>query len=191
MISGGAWTLIETEDLRGKVPNTTAGGGAGGTGVTDFTGLLDTPSSYVGEALKIHRVNAAEDAVEFVDPLFQDLTDKDTVYQASNTYVATGAAVFDMSKNIIDIALTGNVTGVTFSNEPAAAARGSWLLNVVQDVTGGWTIDWSGSGVFVADGEVSADMQPNATASTLTQYWMYWTGFEWIMRIVKVATTAL
>jgi len=35
-------------------------------GASAFTGLSDTPSSYVDEALKVARVNAAETALEFV-----------------------------------------------------------------------------------------------------------------------------
>ena len=62
---GTNWTLYDTEDLRGKVPNITAGGGAGGTGVTDFTALLDTPSSYTGQSGKVIKVNSGETAVEF------------------------------------------------------------------------------------------------------------------------------
>jgi len=61
------WVLYNTEDLRGKLPNTSAGGGAGGTGVTTFLALTDTPASYIGEALRILQVNAGETALEFVD----------------------------------------------------------------------------------------------------------------------------
>ena len=67
----------------------------------------------------------------------------------------------------------------------------SALLNVYQDVTGGYTMDWSGSGVYGADGETSADFQPLATALGHTQYWLNWNGSEWIIRIVKVSITAL
>jgi hypothetical protein len=65
VLNSGAWSLYDTEDLRGKIPNTTAGGGAGGTGVVDFTGLNDTPSSYTGQAGKCARVNSGETALEF------------------------------------------------------------------------------------------------------------------------------
>jgi len=37
----------------------------GGIGATNFTGLLDTPSVYTDDALKIVRVNADEDGLEF------------------------------------------------------------------------------------------------------------------------------
>jgi hypothetical protein len=63
--NGGIWSLYDTEDLRGKIPNTTAGGGGGGAGVTTFTGLTDTPSSYTSQAFKLPKVNSAETALEF------------------------------------------------------------------------------------------------------------------------------
>lgn len=77
---GGTWTLIENKDLRGFSPNTAAGGsGGGGTGVSSFTALTDTPSSYASQAGKTVRVNTGETALEFVQSLtptqITDLTD--------------------------------------------------------------------------------------------------------------------
>lgn len=60
------WVLFDTEDLRGFIPNVSAGGGVGGVGVTEWTGLTDTPSSYIGQAFKKPRVNAGETAIEFI-----------------------------------------------------------------------------------------------------------------------------
>jgi len=72
--NGTTWTLYDTEDLRGKIPNSTAGGGAGGTGVTDFTGLTDTPTSYSGAGGYLVQVNDAENATEFTtDPTVNTL----------------------------------------------------------------------------------------------------------------------
>ncbi len=69
------WTLINYIDLRGKQPNTTAGSSTGSSSITTYLGLVDTPLSYVGEALKIGQVNAGETALEFTDsPTFDDLT---------------------------------------------------------------------------------------------------------------------
>jgi hypothetical protein len=60
------WVLYDTEDLRGRIPNSTAGGGGGGgAGVTEFTALNDTPSSYTGQALSLLQVNAGETALEY------------------------------------------------------------------------------------------------------------------------------
>ena len=64
--TGQIWTLFDTEDLRGKIPNTTAGGGAGGTGVTTWTGLSDTPNTYVAQ--QIPRTNVGGTALDFTSP---------------------------------------------------------------------------------------------------------------------------
>lgn len=72
--AGNVWTLHETQDLRGFIPNVTAGGGAGGGGVSTILGLTDTPSSYTGNALKILQVASGETAMEFTStPTFDDV----------------------------------------------------------------------------------------------------------------------
>ena len=65
--NGGTWDLVDTEDLRGKIPNLSAGGAAGGMGVTEFVTLTDTPSTYVDQGGKVLAVTAAENGVEFID----------------------------------------------------------------------------------------------------------------------------
>ncbi len=55
------------QDLRGFVPNNTAGSGAGNSGVTEFTQLDDVPASYIGQAHNLLQVNTGESALEFVD----------------------------------------------------------------------------------------------------------------------------
>jgi len=64
--SGGILSVYDVEDLRGYVPNSSAGGGAGGTGVTTFLGLDDTPAAYTGFAGSEVRVNSTETALEVV-----------------------------------------------------------------------------------------------------------------------------
>jgi len=78
---GITWSIYDTEDLRGKIPNSTAGGGAGGTGVTDFTGLNDTPSTYAGNAGNLLKVNSAESALEFTA---NNSTEWDSAYSTVN-----------------------------------------------------------------------------------------------------------
>lgn len=66
--SGTAFTYnsgVGYLDLRGFVPNTTVGGGSGGSGITEFLGLNDTPSSYTSNFGKPALVNEAEDALVF------------------------------------------------------------------------------------------------------------------------------
>jgi len=64
--SSGIWTLNQVQDLRGYVPNNTAGGGAQGAGggVTTYLQLTDTPSTYASSANKLQGVNSGETALE-------------------------------------------------------------------------------------------------------------------------------
>lgn len=67
------WTIEATEDLRGRYPNVSAGGGStGGGGATTFLGLTDTPSGYTGEAGSLSFVNAGETALDFDNNLTWD-----------------------------------------------------------------------------------------------------------------------
>jgi hypothetical protein len=80
-----------------------AEGGGGGGGASDFTDLGDVPSSYSGEALKLVRVNAAEDALEFTAPVsgISGLTDNRMVKaDGTDTVQNTGFTIDD--NNIID-----------------------------------------------------------------------------------------
>lgn len=63
---GITWSLFDTEDLRGKIPNTTAGGGAGGGGATSLNALSDYPLAHVTQ--QIPRVNVAGSAQDFTSP---------------------------------------------------------------------------------------------------------------------------
>jgi len=60
--------LVGYQDLRGFIPNTTAGSGAGSSGITTFTGLLDTPSAYTSSTNRLLQENDGGTALEFLDP---------------------------------------------------------------------------------------------------------------------------
>jgi len=62
--NGNDWTIYSTESLRGTRPNTQAGGGAGGTGVTSYLGLEDTDTTYLTHAGKLPVVNPGETGLE-------------------------------------------------------------------------------------------------------------------------------
>ena len=64
--NGTDWTLYDTQDLRGFQPSNAAGGSSGGGGVSEFTALTDTPSSYIDQAGKVPTVNDGETALEFI-----------------------------------------------------------------------------------------------------------------------------
>lgn len=66
--AGTGWTLEDTEDLTGRFPNVSAWGGAGGSGITAWLWLSDTPSSYSGQKGFIPQVNDTEVGLEFYNP---------------------------------------------------------------------------------------------------------------------------
>ena len=99
------WVLIDSEDLRGKIPNTTAGGGGGGAGVTEWTALTDTPSSYIGEVSKFPRVNVGETGLEFgeltntdISTVINAATSKTTPIDADTIPIIDSAAVNVLKK---------------------------------------------------------------------------------------------
>jgi len=72
---GVAWSLYSTEDLRGKIPNVSAGGGGGGGGgVTTYLGLTDTPNAFTSQSLLRPRVNSGENSIEFAAVTHTELT---------------------------------------------------------------------------------------------------------------------
>jgi hypothetical protein len=92
--------LVGYQDLRGFIPNSTAGSGAGSSGITTFTGLTDTPSTYVGQAGKVATVNSGETALEFTD----------TASGITNGYLYGGTSIYVASEEIQPL-MTNNTTG--------------------------------------------------------------------------------
>jgi len=85
---GNEWIYdpaTDYQDLRGFVPNSTAGGGAGGGGITEYLSLNDTPASRVGEAGKVPVVNSGETADEYGYP--------STISSGANSVVVGGSGV--------------------------------------------------------------------------------------------------
>ena len=73
--SGGTSTLtvVANEELLGKVPNTSAGGGSiGGAGATTYLALTDTDPTFVAHGGKVVQVNGAENALEFTNSITVD-----------------------------------------------------------------------------------------------------------------------
>lgn len=54
-------------DLRGFVPNNTAGSGGGASGITTFSALTDVPNSYLGFGGQAAVVNSGETGLEFAE----------------------------------------------------------------------------------------------------------------------------
>lgn len=95
-IYGGASTGYQ--DLRGFIPNSTAGSGAGSSGITTFLGLTDTPISHV--AGQILQGKAGATAVEYTDsPTLAELN-VDNINLNGNTISATGDLILDPTGDV-------------------------------------------------------------------------------------------
>jgi hypothetical protein len=93
--------------------------GGGGTGSSSFIGLTDVPATYAGTALYVVRVNAAADALEFVDPGSLGLLDE-TAHDLLDHTGLTGVGSGDMI-----LASVQSVTGEKTFDTTKAAIKGS------------------------------------------------------------------
>lgn len=110
-------------------------GGSGGSGATVFTGLVDAPSSYTGQAAKMVAVNAAETGVVFVDaPTTVGINVKTGDY----TLVAADAG---------KLVVIDNASAVTVTVPPTTFPVGTRIL-LAQYGAGSVTVA-AGSGVTV------------------------------------------
>ena len=148
--NGTDWSLFDTEDITGKSPDSISGGGAGGTGVTEWPQLTDTPSSYVGQKGKIPRVNQAETALEFAD---QSIT-----LVNSATYVLLTT---DQLLHVI-YTLTGPVTDIEIPTAQIVDGReftikdagfNASVNNITVNTEGTELIEGQGNLVFTLDGD--------------------------------------
>lgn len=89
--------------------------GATGGGSGSFLSSTDTPSSYTGEALKLVRVNGAEDAVEFIDPT--SIIPSASYVDPEWTIVSGNANLTAGSHSIINASSLGGT--LTFPASPA------------------------------------------------------------------------
>ncbi len=127
--NGTDWELYDTEDLRGQVPNTSAGGGGGGGGGghTTFSAHTDTPSSYSSQGGKIVAVAGAENALEFVD----------NVMFTDGAQSVTGAKTFDDGtfklRNVADT-FNGLFTNTNTADRTYTFQDGSGTLAFTSDI---------------------------------------------------------
>lgn len=95
-------------------------------GVVDFSSLIDTPSTYIGQAGKILSVNNSEDSLEFIDaPIV--ITDFSNLTDTPNNYT-NESGKFLIVNNTED--------GLEFADAPATLSEFSALDDTPNDFTG-------------------------------------------------------
>lgn len=115
------WTLFDTENLRGKIPNVSAGGGGAGGGVTTFLGLDDTESSFTPYEFQV--ANAAGTALESPSDLVYTSTGlgigtsnpQSALHIDKGTGVSSGISFGDGDSRIYELA--DDVLGVDIAND--------------------------------------------------------------------------
>lgn len=160
-----------------------SGSGAGGSA---FLGLADTPGSYAGQALELARVNAAEDALEFVPHLFASIGDTPANFSGSagllvrvNTaenaleYVAPAGGI---AGNTIFAIAIGTETDVITTGTAKVTFRmpGTFSLDAVRcslttaSATGTVTVDINvaGSTILTTKLTIDATEETSQTAAT-------------------------
>jgi hypothetical protein len=130
------------QDLRGFIPNSTAGSGAGASGITTFLGLIDTPASFVDQALKIPQVNAGETALEFLaltaidhNTLTNYVADQHIDWKAAtDDLLTTGTAIIGGGTNTTQLYVKANASQ-TGPHITLLDSSGSGLADIYADGT--------------------------------------------------------
>jgi hypothetical protein len=175
--NGGTISLYDTEDLRGKIPNTTAGGGAGGSGITTFLGLTDTPSSYTGQSGKIPAVNVGETALEFITAGSGDMTT--TVYDPAgiNEQLVGLTAIQTLTNKTITSPLgivSDDIDDSTSVNKFTTSADITRLANTSGTNTGDQDLSAYALSTDLTDGSVNANFLSVITTDEV--YGVAWNG---------------
>ena len=110
---------------------------------------------------------------------FEELSDRDRAEQDfTNAGTVSGSVSFDMSKNWLVATASGNITAVSFTNNPISTKRRNVKITIIQGASV-YTMDWTGSGVIPEVGKVAADYELQAVADSITNYWLSWNGSAW------------
>lgn len=141
----------------------------GGGGAEDFTDLGDVPSSYTGAGGQYVKVNVGETGLEFdsatpgapewgdITGTLSDQTDLQSALDAKaanrdvvSALATSGSVAVDAALgDYFTLALSGNVSGFTFSNLPGSGHGCTLAVKITQDSTPrtvGWpaSFKWAG-----------------------------------------------
>lgn len=122
----------------------------GSSGASTFLGLSDTPSSFVGQALKAARVNSGETALEFYTP-----TNDPFAWAADWVNAQSYGAAGVITTTTLAATLNAGATSATLTSAssfaighgmaiPGAGVAGAELEVILTDVVGN-VVSWSGA----------------------------------------------
>lgn len=113
----------------------------------DATSELPSQAGHTGKYLTTDGSESSWSTVSY-----NNLTDKPTLQPVDTTTAAisSGAVVIDLSKALVKVSLTENITSITFTNAPVAGKSSSTLVVLTQDGTGSRTV--AGTGFLTASG---------------------------------------
>jgi hypothetical protein len=164
-------------------------GAAGAAGAENFLALTDAPDNYAGQGLRLLRVNADEDGLEFFEftgsgaENFLDLTDTPGTYvgQAGRAVVVNAGA----SGLGFGVPTTPIVTHTDSTLAPVLAQAGHWFrctnactITLPSDATAAFPIGTSltfsqtstGALTFAAGAGATVNVAPTHLASTAVQH---------------------
>lgn len=145
--TAGTWVLYDTEDLRGYIPNTTAGGGAGGAGMNS---LVEDITPQLGGALDCQAFPVG-------------FTQQTVTYSSGTTTVDWGAG--NKAKMTFG---AGNITTFAFTDP---AKPGNFLIVLVQDGTGSRVVTAWDADILWAGGSAPTLSTGAAAVDIVSFYW--------------------
>ena len=103
---------------------------------------------------------------------YNNLTDTPTLQptDTASATISSGALVVDLSKAIVKVSLTENITTITFTNAPASGKSSSTLVVFTQDGIGGRTVAGSG---FLTASNLGLSVSSAANSVSLISFLSY------------------
>ena len=150
--------------------------------VKNYTDIINEMNAYLtnvasNKSIVPSLVNGT--FTDLMDSLFSQL--KYVVQQVVTLTSVTNVVTIDLQEaNHFSLSLTEDIT-LEFTNTPSIGYNGTYVINCIQDVTGGHTIT-NGTNVIDVDGVAD----PKTGGDEKFQLWLYWDGTSLIKNVVNL-----